>query len=158
MDSNNKSIEQGQKIESTNSKDYIHNLKSTFILKKILEHLKKKITLAIIKINKDIQNRLNISINNYIQYSELFTPIEIEITPVENTKGNFINFSDEDKEYFHIYFDDAKEEIKRNSLSEEDKIKKIKIIIDHEIKSFKKLFYYCKCIKSINFTKFHRNI
>ena len=34
---------------------------------------------------------------------------------------------------------------------EKDKITKIKIKIDYQIKSFKNLFEYCECIKYINF-------
>ena len=34
---------------------------------------------------------------------------------------------------------------------------KIKVIIDYQVKSFKELFYWCKCIESINFKKFYRN-
>ena len=55
-----------------------------------------------------------------------------------------------------IYFIDNKEEIKRNKINADDKVRKIKIIIDSEIKSFNKLFSYCKCIESINFNKFFR--
>ena len=36
-------------------------------------------------------------------------------------------------------------------------MKKIKIIIDYQVKSFNKLFFKCYCIESINFKKFYRN-
>ena len=42
-------------------------------------------------------------------------------------------------------------------IEEEDKVTKIKIIIDYQVKSLKKLFYGCYCIESINFKKFYRN-
>ena len=42
-------------------------------------------------------------------------------------------------------------------IEEEDKVTRIKIIIDYQVKSFKDLFYECKCIESINFKKFYRN-
>ena len=42
-------------------------------------------------------------------------------------------------------------------IEEEDKVTKIKIIIDYQVKSFKGLFNWCECIKSINFKKFFRN-
>ena len=35
-------------------------------------------------------------------------------------------------------------------------LQKIKIIIDEQITSFKKLFYECVCIEMINFIKFNR--
>ena len=43
-------------------------------------------------------------------------------------------------------------------IEEEDKVTKIKIIIDYQVKSFKYLFSGCKCIESIKFKKFYRNI
>ena len=58
---------------------------------------------------------------------------------------------------YHIYFDNSKEEIKRNYLNDNENVKKIKIKIDYEIKSFKDLFYYIDCISSIYFKKFSRN-
>ena len=42
-------------------------------------------------------------------------------------------------------------------INKKDKVIKIKIIIDYQVKSFKKLFYWCICIESINFKKFYRN-
>ena len=43
------------------------------------------------------------------------------------------------------------------NIDEEDKVTKIKIIIDYQVKSFKGLFSLCECIESINFKKFYRN-
>ena len=71
-------------------------IKSLFIFKKILNNLKKRKTLNIVKYNKNIKKRLNIDINDYKEYSE----IEIEIKPVNNDYGKFINFKDEDKLYY----------------------------------------------------------
>ena len=71
--------------------------------------------------------------------------------------STFINISDEEKEYYHIYFDNSIEEIKRNYLEENEKVKMIKIIINYPVKSFKELFQYCECINSIFFKKFYRN-
>ena len=42
-------------------------------------------------------------------------------------------------------------------IEEEDKVTRIKIIIDYQVKSFKELFIDCRCIESINFKKFYRN-
>ena len=74
----------------------------------------------------------------------------------DNEYGKFINILDEEKEYYHIYFDNSNEEIKRNYLNENEKVKIIKIIIDYQVKSFKQLFENCKYIKSIFFKKFYR--
>ena len=38
-----------------------------------------------------------------------------------------------------------------------EEVKKIKIIIDYQVKSFKELFGYCYCVGSIIFKKFYRN-
>ena len=48
-----------------------------------------------------------------------------------------------------------KKKKKRNYLNEN--VKKIKIIIDYQIKSFEGLFEDCECIEYINFKKFYRN-
>ena len=61
---------------------------------------------------------------------------------------SLFNKSDEELDYYHIYFDDKKK-IKRDYLIKEDKVKKIKIIIDYQIKTFKKLFDVFICIESI---------
>ena len=76
-----------------------------------------------------------------------------------NTKYvKFININKNDKLYYHIYFNCKKEEIKNKyKIKEEDKVTKIKIIIDYQVKSFKELFRFCECIESINFKKFYRN-
>ena len=65
----------------------------------------------------------------------------MEIEPVNDKYDKFININKENEKYYHIYFDNNKEEIKRNYLNENEQIKLIKIIIDYQVKSFKKLFY-----------------
>ena len=89
----------------------------------------KKKKLEIVKYNKKIQNRINLSVNDYKEYSETFTQIKIEIIPTKN----------------------------KYEIDEEDKIKKVKIIINYQVKSFKKLFFECECIESINFKIFYKN-
>ena len=72
--------------------------------------------------------------------------------------GKFINIKEEDKKYFHIYFNDnKKKEIYYTSLYKDDNVIKISIIINYQIKSFSGLFYDCECIESIEFKKFYRN-
>ena len=43
------------------------------------------------------------------------------------------------------------------AINEEDKVTKIRIVIDYQVKSFEDLFKNCKCIQYINFKKFNRN-
>ena len=49
-----------------------NGLKSKYILQKILGNLSKKKLLYLIKYNKNIKNRMNININDYKKFSELF--------------------------------------------------------------------------------------
>ena len=130
------------------------NLKSNFILRKIFNMIKINKSLVIMKNNKKLQKRLNISIDDYKECSK----IEIELKLADyRYDGKFISLLDEEKEYYHIYFDNSKEEIKRNKLDYNEEVKKIKIIIDYQVKSFSQLFSKCECIESINFKKFYRN-
>ena len=76
---------------------------------------------------------------------------------LKNIYGSFINIKEEENKYFHIYFNGNKEETKKTELNRENKVSKIKIIIDYIIKSFKELFRSCLCIEFINFKKFCRN-
>ena len=55
-----------------------------------------------------------------------------------------------------MYFNENKEEIKNNSFTEGDKVNKIKVIIDLEVKSLFWLFYECKGIQKINIIKCYR--
>jgi surface protein len=151
----NKSKEQ---LLSINSNNKLKELKSDFFLRILFKIIPKKKALGAIKYNKYLQKRINININNYKVYSEEYSSVEIEIIPKENEyKSPFINFT-EDRKYFHIYFNDDKtEELRRANLIANDKVSKINIIIDHQVKSFYKLFNSCKGIISINFKYFFRN-
>ena len=149
-----------KKTKYPNIQNILKNVKSKYVLNEIFSNVKANISLDIIKYNKEMKNRLNISINNYKEYSELFSSIEIEIIPVENKYGKFININnEEDESYYHFYFNDKKveEEIKRCYINEFDKITKINIIIDYQIISLEHSFEACDCIESINFKKFYRN-
>jgi len=140
--------------ERTKSNPIIDNIESNYILSDIYDIMTKKKKLEIVKYNKKIQNRLNLSIKDYKEFSN----IEIEIIPTKDKYGKFINVNKKDKFYYHIYFNDNKKEIKNQyEIKKRDKVRKIKIIIDYEVKSFERLFYWCDCIESINFKKFKRN-
>ena len=150
----NVSKENNKENESAKPNPIIVNIKSRYVLSKIYNNITKKKKLVIVKYNKKIQNRLNLGPKDYKAYCE----IEIEIIPTKDKYGKFIYIKEKDKLYYHIYFNDNKKEIKNKyEINEEDKVKKIKIIIDYQVKSFKELFYKCYCIESINFKKFYRN-
>ena len=137
----NRRKEEIQSIEKINILDYT---KSNHILKRIFLNLAKNKYLEILKHNKKIQKRLNLNSNSYKEYSETYTSIIIKIKLDENKYGEFININNETNEsYFHVYFNDNKEEVKRNYLNEGEKLKKIKITIDSQVKSFYALFENC---------------
>ena len=148
-----------EKVETNKieSKNIFKNLKSDYFLQLLFNILMKKKSLNIIKYNKNIKDRINISIKDYKEYSEIYSSIEIEIKPVNNEYGKFININKENEKYYHIYFNDNKEEIKINYLKENENVEKLKIIIDYPIKSFEELFAYNICIEYIFFKKFYRN-
>ena len=134
------SINVSKEIESAKPNPITEKIKSDYFLQKLYDNMTKKKKLEIVKYNKRIQNRINLNIKNYKEYSETFTPIEIEIIPKKD-EYYFININENDKLYYHIYFNDNKEEIKnKNIIEEEDKVTKIKIIIDYQVNSFKGLF------------------
>jgi len=114
MNSSDALSKEKMKVNKIESKDIFKNLKSNYILKKLFNNLMKKKKLDIIKYNKNIKDRINISIEDYKGYSEIYSSVEIEIKPFENIYGKFININEEKKMYYHIYFNDNKEEIKRN--------------------------------------------
>ena len=134
-------------------KDTLINIKSKYILQKILHNLTIVKKFEILRYNKKIKEKINININDYKNYSE----IEIEIIPIKNKYGKFININKEEEKYFHIYFNNNREEIKRNYLEENEKINEIKIIIDYKVKSFKDLFQECELNECINFKNFERD-
>ena len=145
--------EQGQsKLNVSNNQ--LRKLKSDYFILKFFEYMTERKSLETIRYNKSIQNRINININHYKLYYETKTSIELDII-LKGKYGKFINIKEEDKKYFHIYFNDnKKEEIKCTSLNIYDNVSKISIIIDYQIKSFSILFAYCNCIKSIKFKNF----
>ena len=136
----------------------LRNVNSHYIIQIIFGYMSERKYLETIRYNKSIQKRINININHYKAYSETKTSIELDIIPMKGKYGKFININEEDKKYFHIYFNDnKKKEIENTSLYKGDNVSKISIIIDYQIKSFSRLFYNCRCIESIEFKKFCRN-
>ena len=66
------------------------NIKADYFLEKVFNNLKKGKTLNIVKYNENIKRRINININDYKEYSEKYSSIEIEIKPVSNKYGSYI--------------------------------------------------------------------
>ena len=85
----------------------------------------------------------------------------MEIIPIDKIEPDvnylFIRMR-ENKNYYHIYFgNDLNTQIKRNYITYQDKIKKIIIKIDMELKSLRGLFHDCTAIKEFKFTKLNRD-
>ena len=153
MNACNLSEEQKLELNQERLNINIMSIKSNFVLKKAFNFLQQRKKLEIIKYNKRIMKRLNISINDYKEYNE----IEIEIISHKNKYGNFINIFNKEKEkYFHIYFNNDKETTNRTYLIKNEKVSQIIIKIELNVDSFDSLFLNCVCIKSINFKKFHK--
>ena len=157
MNSQKESSKVKKELNQIKPKHLFEKLKTKYFIQNIFDKLLKKKVLEIIKYNKRQQKLLNITIKDYKEYSEKYSSIQIEIIPINNKYGKFINIKKEDEIYYHIYFNNNPEEIKRNYTNKDEEIEIIKIIIDYQIISFKFLFCYSKCIESIYFKKFYRN-
>ena len=71
----------------------------------------------IVEYIKKLQKRLKLNVNDYKNYVELYSPIKIELKLIEDKYhkyNKFINIPNEVKKYYHIYFNNSAEEIKRN--------------------------------------------
>ena len=118
-------IESNQEIKQHNLISKLDNIKSRYILKIIARNTNQKQFLKILKINRKTQKRLDLDINSYIKYSELYSSIEIELIPSKNKSGKFMKKLNKEEElYYHIYFNDSK--------------KKLKLILSKKMKLFQK--------------------
>ncbi len=114
----------------------MEGIKSKYILEKIFDYIQTGKTLNIIKYNKNIQRNLNITQNDYNEFSK----IEIEIIPFKNCDPSYKFIFDEPK-FYHVYFNDNKEEVfpHFDVYYDFENATKIKLVIDYEIKSYKKI-------------------
>ena len=130
------------------------NITSPYVLKNIFEFDPHKTYLNLLKYNKKLQNKLKLSIDSYYK---AYSQIEIEVIPIDDLfseKNKFINRRKEYKSSYHIFFNEEEKEIDRDYITKDDKVSKIKIIIDFEVTSLKELFSECCYIKEIKFTNF----
>ena len=83
-----------------NTPNYLENIKSKYILKKIFDCIYESKLLNIIRKNKALQKKLDISLNDYKDNSE----IELKIEPIQNIYGKFINIENKkEKKYFQKF-------------------------------------------------------
>ena len=87
------------------SKAVLEKLRSDNILRQIFEYMKKNISLEIMRYNKGLQKRLDLTLKDYKKYSLL---IDVELKLVDNKYGRFIHIPNGKKNSFHIYFDNSK--------------------------------------------------
>ena len=135
------------KLEKFNVNSGIALIKSDYFLNKIFDILPKNKYLQIIKCNNKIKKRLKITINDYKEYSEIYSTIiiEMKIKRRNDEYDKFINLSNKDMEhYYHIIDNDSKKEIKIDNIMEYNNISNIKINIDYHVKSFENLFRDCE--------------
>ena len=130
---NNKGKENSIDIINLKPKTNILNIKSKYILEFIFGNLHEKKLFSIIKYNKAIKEKLNINKDYY----EDLCKIIIELKPKKES-GKFINIEKNYYKFYHIFFNNNEKEIKRNYFDKNDKIKKIKIIIDYQVDSLTK--------------------
>ena len=140
MNSTSELTKDKRELNKIELKDIFKNLKNDYFLQKVFNNLMKKKSLEVVKYNNKIKDRINISIKDYKEYSEIFSSIEIEIKHAKYKCGKFFNINEENEKYYHIYLNNNKEEIKQNILNENENVEKIKILIDYQIKSFEELF------------------
>ena len=147
-----------KEMKQTKSNLVLEKIKSDYFLMKLLDIMKKNRMFEIVKYNKKLQKRLNLSINDYKEYFKEYTSIEIELRGKNDRyyENKFINIPYRNEKHYHIYFDNSSEEINRNYLEKDEKVETIKIIIDNPITSFRRLFYECDFVVSVFFKKFNR--
>jgi len=92
MKSDNLVSKEKVEINQMKSKIKYEKLKSDYFLQKLFNNVERKRKLDIIKYNKNIKKKIDININDYKEYSEIYSSIEIEIKPVNNKYGKFMNF------------------------------------------------------------------
>ena len=155
-DKNIKKNKTEKKQKTIKFEAHLFEIKSKYIIQLIFDNLCKGKALSIIQYNKKLKDKLDITINDYKINSEEFSNIIIEITPAKNIYGKFININKKYEQYYHIYFDNNKEEIKRYYLKDKENVNKILVKINHQVTSLSQLFEECSCFSSINFKVFNR--
>ena len=140
-----------------NSNSIFENIRNEHIRKQIFDFLHRFKSLGIIRYNKKLIQLLNTNINEYKSLSQIYSPIIIELKPALNKFGPIIKINkEEEKSYYHIYFNDSKEIKDKYEIKPYDNIQKILIKIDYKVQSLNDLFSSCHCIESIYFKIFKR--
>ena len=75
MDSKIASNNEKEITEPIKSKITLENIKSKYIMQIIFDNIQIKKFLELIKYNNNIQQKLDINIKNYQEYSQIYSPI-----------------------------------------------------------------------------------
>ena len=124
MDADNVFNKEKIEVEQIKIKNKFEKVKNDNFIEKLFNNMQKKRLLNILIYNKNMKKRININSDDYKEYSETYSSIEIEIEikPVVNKYDKIINFKREDEKYYHIYFNNDKEELKRNYINKREEI------------------------------------
>ena len=149
------SINNDKKEETEIQKNSFDNIKSKYVLKQIFDMLNRKTMLKIINYCKKIQQRIEITIEDFIELCK----VEIEVMPNDLYVGDIrlINIPADMKSYCHIFIDDDPKEYFSETIPREKVVKKVKIILDYQMVNFEHLFKLCGSFKYIHFKRFKRN-
>ena len=64
--------ESNKENESAKPNPITENIKSDYFLQKLYDNMTKKKKLELVKYNQKMQNRINLSVKNYKEYSEIY--------------------------------------------------------------------------------------
>ena len=129
----------------------INGIKSIVVMKRIFLNLSEKSLMKIIIYIKNIQGKLNISINDYIH---CYKQTIIEVIPKKEDKKIYFINREGGKKFYIIYFNDLKKEVDRNYIEANEDISKITIKIDKEINSFFRILENCSSNLYFNYSSF----
>ena len=83
MNSSDELSKDKKELNKKELKNIFIDLKSDYFLEKLFNILLKKKSLDIIKYNKYLKDRMNISIKDYKEYLEIYSSIEIKIKLID---------------------------------------------------------------------------
>ena len=122
----------------------LSKVKSPYNLESIFKYVNESFKLKLISHSKELQKKLNLSIKDYKNYSE----IDIELKLIDNIENgtDFVNPEFKYRNSLHIYFNDELKDQKRIFVKQNEKVSKIKIVIDYKVKTLEGLFKGRDCI------------
>ena len=169
-------------LDDPHNECLLDKIKSDHILKEIFGNIRKGTLYKIIRYNKRLQNKLNITKKDYKDFGKIirynkrlqnklnitkkdykdFGKIIIELytNGYPNTdRPIFIYNNCLNLNYYHFYFNEDKKEQKQKKIYYDinRNVKKIRIELDYQVKSLCLLFKLCESIKAIHFLKFNRS-